>query len=75
MASSLKPTSSKVKNYTKFPILRKNKQRRRRGKKGIANFSNKLKPSSKGSNRLRKLMKYGANDSFTSHTASTPFIA
>ena len=74
LASLLKSTNSKAKNSTGLSVLRKNKQRRGRGKKGIVNFLNKLKARSEGLNRLKKLMKYSADDSFTSYTISTPYI-
>ena len=73
----MNPINSKVKNFPGLLIPRKKKRRRRRrrGRRGLANILKKLKPKSKGSNRLRKVMKYSTNDLFVSYTTSPPYIA
>ena len=74
LASSLRPTSSKVKNFPSLLVPGKKKRRRRRGRRSLANILKKPKLKSEGSNRLRKVMKCSTNDSFISHTESSLYI-
>ena len=66
----MKPIGSKVKNFTGLLIPGKKKMSRRRRRKGLANILKKPKLKSEGSNRLRKVIKRGTDNSFISYALS-----
>ena len=75
LASSLNPTSSKVKSTPGLLIPRKKKRRRRRCRRGLAKFLKKIEPKFKYLKRLRKVKKCGTDDLFVNYTASPSIIA